>query len=64
MCDDDKFGGFEVYVLCVMMINLELWKLGSLHNVCDDDKFAGLQVCKFMSLHIVCDDDRFGSSEV
>ena len=29
MCDDDKFGSFEVYVLCVMMISLEVWKFGS-----------------------------------
>ena len=40
----DKFGGLEVYTLCVMMINLEVWKFTSLHIVRDDDKFGSLEV--------------------
>ena len=28
-----------------MMISLEVWKFGSLHIVCDDDKFGSLEVC-------------------
>ena len=41
MCDVDKFGKFgslEVYILCVMMISLEVWKFTNLHVVCDDDR--------------------------
>ena len=64
MCDDDKFGSLEVYMLCVMMISLEVCKFTSLHFVCDDDKFGSLEVYKFTSLHVVCDDDKFGSLEV
>ena len=26
VCDDHKFGGLEVYMLCVMMISLGGWK--------------------------------------
>ena len=44
MCDDDQFGSFEVYVLCVMMISLEVWKFEDLHVVCDDDKFGSFDV--------------------
>ena len=47
VCDDDKFGSsetFEVYILCVMMISLEVWKFTSLHGLHDDDKFKGLEV--------------------
>ena len=55
----DKFGGLEVYTLCVMMISLEVymlcvmmislgvWKFGSLHVMCGDDKFGSLEVWKF-----------------
>ena len=64
MCDDDKPGSLEVYMLCVMMISLEVYKFTSLHDVCDDDKFGSLQVWKLTNLHIVCDDDTFGSLEV
>ena len=39
-----------------MMISLEVWKFGSLHVVCDDDKSG--------SLHVLCDDDKLGSLEV
>ena len=55
-----------------MMIRLEVWKFGSLHMVCDDDQFGGLEVYKFTccvmligfdvwkfgGLHAVCDDDK------
>ena len=58
MCDDDDFGSSIDYALCVMMISLKVWKLtqcvmmissevwkfGSLHSVCDDDKFGRLEV--------------------
>ena len=56
-----------------MMISLENWRFGSLHVVCDDDKFGSLEVyilcvmlislevCKVGCLHIVCDVDKFGS---
>ena len=44
VCDDDKFGGWEVYALCVMMKTLGL---GGLHIVCDDDKFESLEVYTF-----------------
>ena len=27
-----------------MMIGFEVWKFGSLHAVCDDDKFGSLEV--------------------
>ena len=58
------------------MISLELRRSGSLHIVCDDDKFGSLEVytlCVMMislevwkstSLHVVCDDDKSGSLEV
>ena len=45
MCDDDTFGGLEVYTLCVMMISLGL---GGLHIVCDDDKFGSLEDYTFL----------------
>ena len=35
----------EVYVLCAMMISLDVWKYGSLCVVCDDCKFGSLEVC-------------------
>ena len=38
--EDDKFGSLEVYMLCVMILSLEVWKFGSLYVVCDDDKFV------------------------
>ena len=44
MCDDDKVGGLQVYMLYVMMIGLEVYMFTSLHDVCDDDKFGSLQV--------------------
>ena len=47
MCDDDEFGSLEVYMLFAMMINLEVWKFGSLHIACDDDKFGSLEVYQF-----------------
>ena len=62
MCDDDKFGGLQVYMLCMMMISLGVRKFGRLHVVCDDDKFGSLEIIKFT--HVVCDDDMFGSLEV
>ena len=31
-----------------MMISLEVWKFGSLHIVCDDDKFGSLEGWKFI----------------
>ena len=37
-------------MLCVVMISLEVWKFGSLHGVCDDDKFGSLEVGKFTKL--------------
>ena len=52
MCDDDEFGSLEVYMLCVMMISLEVWKIGSLHIVCDDDKFGSLEVWRFGGLEV------------
>ena len=61
MCDGDKFGSLEAYILCVMMICLEVWKDRALHNVCDDDE---LEVWKYRTLRIVCDGDRFGSLKV
>ena len=64
MCDDDKVGGLQVYMLYVMMIGLEVYMFTSLHDVCDDDKFGSLQVWKLTDLHIVCDDDMFGSLSV
>ena len=42
-----------------MMISLEVWKFGSLHIVCDEDKFGSLEVYK-----TICDADKFGSLEV
>ena len=45
----------------VMMIILEVWKFGSLHVVCNGDKFRSLEVYKSMP---ICDDDKFGSLEV
>ena len=53
VCDDDKFGSLEVYMLCVMMISSEVWKSTNLHSVCDDDKFGSLEVWKFSNSHIV-----------
>ena len=47
MCDDDKFGSLEVYILCVTMISLEVWKFEVLHIVFDDDKFGSLEVYQF-----------------
>ena len=44
MCDDDPFGGLEVYILCVTLIRLKVWKFGSLQVVCDDDKSVSLEV--------------------
>ena len=44
MCDDDRFGSLEVYMLCAMRISLEDWNFTSLHIVCDDDKFESLEV--------------------
>ena len=44
MRNDDKFGSLEVYIWCVIMISLQLWKFGSLHIVCDDLKFGSLDV--------------------
>ena len=44
-----------------MMISLEVYKLTSLHVVCDDDKSARWDD---RNLHIVGDDDMFGSLEV
>ena len=48
----------------MMMISLEVWNLGSLHIVCDVDKFGSLEVYRFIGLHVVCDDDKFESLEV
>ena len=64
VCDDDKFGSLEVYMLCVMMIGLEVWKFGSLnvHMVCV--MMIGLKVWRLGSLHVVVCDDKCGSSEV
>ena len=50
MCDDDRFersGNSQVCILCVMLISLEVWKLGRLNIVRDDDKVGSLQVDKF-----------------
>ena len=47
MCDDDKLGSFEVHMVCVMTIGLEVYKLTNLHIVCDDDRFGSLQIWKF-----------------
>ena len=44
MCDDDKFGSLEVRILCVMMIQLKVWRFTTLYNVCDDYKFGSLEV--------------------
>ena len=44
MCDDDKVGGLQVYMLGVMMISLEVYMFTSLHVVCDDDNIGSLQV--------------------
>ena len=44
-----------------MMISLEVYKLTSLHVVCDDDKFGSWEDG---TLHIVGDDDIFESLEV
>ena len=46
VCDDDRFGSLEVYMLCVMMISWEVWRFGRLHIVCDDDTFGRLEVSK------------------
>ena len=62
MWDDDQFGSLEVYMLCVMMMSLEVWRFT--HCVCDDWEFRSLEVRKFQILHIVFDVDKFGSSEV
>ena len=48
VCDVDKFGKFgslEVYILCVMMISLEVWKFGSIVN-----ERISLEVWKFANL--------------
>ena len=63
MCDDDRFGSLQIYMLCATMISLEDRRFTSVHIVCDD-KFGSLEVWKFRNLHILCDDDKFGSSEV
>ena len=34
----------EVYILCITLISLEVWNFGSLHIVCDADKFGSLEV--------------------
>ena len=55
MFDDDKVGSLgawkpgslELCILCAVMIRLEVCKFGSLHVVCDDDRFGSLEVCKF-----------------
>ena len=45
MWDDDQFGSLEVYMLCVMMMSLEVWRFT--HCVCDDWEFRSLEVWKF-----------------
>ena len=47
MRDDDKLGSLEVYMLCVMMLSLEVYKVTHLHIVCDHDRFGSLEVYKF-----------------
>ena len=47
MCDDDTPGNLEVYMLCVMMISLEVYKFTNSHIVCDGDRFGSLEVFKF-----------------
>ena len=47
MCDVDKFGSLDVYMMCLMLISLEVWMLGSLHVVGADDKFGSLEVWTF-----------------
>ena len=52
MCDDDKFGSLEPYMLCVMMIILEVWRFTSLHVVVHDDKFGSLEVYTLCAMMI------------
>ena len=40
--------GLEVYTLCVIMISSQIWRFTSVHVVCDDDKFEGPEVWKFV----------------
>ena len=55
MRDVDKFGrlavykftSLQAYMLCVMMISLEIWRFGRLRIACDDDTFGSLEVRKF-----------------
>ena len=49
MNDDDEFGSLEVYTFCVTIGSLDVWKFGSLegytlHILCDDDTYGGLEV--------------------
>ena len=52
MCGDDEFGSLEVWkftcCVCVMMISLEVWRIGGFHVVCDDKgKFGSLELWRF-----------------
>ena len=47
MCDDDKLGSLEVYMVCEMTIRLEVYKSTNLRIVFDDDRFGSLEVYKF-----------------
>ena len=45
MWDDDQFGSLEVYMLCVMMMSLEVWRFTL--GVCGDWEFRSVVVWKF-----------------
>ena len=44
MCDAEKFGSLEVYILCVVLISLV--SLEVYRTMCDEDKFGSLEVYK------------------
>ena len=50
MCDDDKFGGLEVYIKCAIMIRLEAWGFGGLEVYVLCVMMISLEVWKFESL--------------
>ena len=46
-------------MLCVILIGLEVWRFGSLHIVCDDDRFESLKVYTLCVMMISLEAWRF-----
>ena len=50
-----------MYMLCVMMISLEVLKLGRSHIVCDEDKFESLEVYTLCVMMISLEVQKLGA---